>query len=454
MSPMQTTSSSVNTNNNFNNSNVNNKEQFLRCCYPSGDCLRLDSSISFGDPIECVRVICNNENCFVGQYMHRECFDAWEQSILATFKSIGRARCWSDRQRSQNLWTKKGYELINKSCVCKCGRGHIRKDLDWPLANVTKNIGNSLFTNGIANSNRLTNSVTNIENCNDDDEKKKKKKRNRSQKAVMALSTLNTNAYHTNGQQEHSGSYDDSSCVASVVGNGNAQNTSNINSSNVITNCNSNNLVTNPKVGVIGSGLNHNNNNQHQTFSHIHSQQNILASINNIINNNNCNGNILGIDLCTNSESITSTEESISPSTSQCSEDISVLPKCQQVHEQSLQQNVYSKTGINYADCAINFNNSSSASSTPVLIKQKSQEQSLLQLSPETHSLHGADLMQTNIVDQQQLVQQQKNKEVEIYSERVRSTSGCNGIFSRRLDFSSFNLLPKTRLNSYQVKMR
>jgi len=33
------------------------------------------------------------------------------------------------------------------------------------------------------------------------------------------------------------------------------------------------------------------------------------------------------------------------------------------------------------------------------------------------------------------------------------STSGCNGIFSRRLDFSSFNLLPKTRLNSYQVKV-
>ncbi|XP_058978486.1 headcase protein isoform X2 [Musca domestica] len=33
------------------------------------------------------------------------------------------------------------------------------------------------------------------------------------------------------------------------------------------------------------------------------------------------------------------------------------------------------------------------------------------------------------------------------------STSGCNGIFSRRLDFSSFNLLPKTRLNSYQVKI-
>lgn len=31
--------------------------------------------------------------------------------------------------------------------------------------------------------------------------------------------------------------------------------------------------------------------------------------------------------------------------------------------------------------------------------------------------------------------------------------SGCNGIFSRRIDFSSFNVMSSTRLNSYQVKV-
>jgi hypothetical protein len=31
----------------------------------------------------------------------------------------------------QNLWTKKGYDLAFKVCDCKCGRGHIRKDLDY-----------------------------------------------------------------------------------------------------------------------------------------------------------------------------------------------------------------------------------------------------------------------------------------------------------------------------------
>lgn len=33
------------------------------------------------------------------------------------------------------------------------------------------------------------------------------------------------------------------------------------------------------------------------------------------------------------------------------------------------------------------------------------------------------------------------------------ATSGANGIFSRRLDFSSFNVLPKQRINSYSIKV-
>ncbi|VVD02656.1 unnamed protein product [Leptidea sinapis] len=33
-----------------------------------------------------------------------------------------------------------------------------------------------------------------------------------------------------------------------------------------------------------------------------------------------------------------------------------------------------------------------------------------------------------------------------------RAGAGANGIFSRRLDFSTFNLLPKYKVNSYQIK--
>lgn len=100
-----------------------------QCCVPSG--------CDYGNPIRgddlcnAVRVACNNEQCPVGQFMHKECFEAWEQSVLTYLRSTGRARSWSEKQRLQNLWTKKGYDLAFKACSCKCGKGHLRKDLDW-----------------------------------------------------------------------------------------------------------------------------------------------------------------------------------------------------------------------------------------------------------------------------------------------------------------------------------
>lgn len=102
-------------------------EETRGCCVP-GECLRLREPVRVEDA---VRVICNNEACTTGRYMHRDCFDQWESSILAYLKSCGRARSWSERQRHQNLWTKKGYDLAFKACGCRCGRGYLKKDLDW-----------------------------------------------------------------------------------------------------------------------------------------------------------------------------------------------------------------------------------------------------------------------------------------------------------------------------------
>lgn len=102
-----------------------------RCCVPTGECLRPQDLISLEEPRDSVRVTCNNEGCPIGRYMHRECFELWEQGVLTYLKSCGRARSWSERQRHQNLWTKKGYDLAFKACGCLCGRGHLKKDLDW-----------------------------------------------------------------------------------------------------------------------------------------------------------------------------------------------------------------------------------------------------------------------------------------------------------------------------------
>ncbi|XP_054709840.1 headcase protein-like [Uloborus diversus] len=99
------------------------------CCVPS--LCHVGKPISFENLSEAVKVICNNDSCLEGEYMHKMCFDQWEHSVLTFLRSTGRARSWSEKQRLQNLWTKKGYDLAYKACGCKCGKGHLRKDLDW-----------------------------------------------------------------------------------------------------------------------------------------------------------------------------------------------------------------------------------------------------------------------------------------------------------------------------------
>lgn len=99
------------------------------CCVPSG--CHLDVPIHMDDLNNTVKVICNNEQCSQSQFMHKVCFEEWEGSVLSFLRSTGRARSWSEKQRLQNLWTKKGYDLAYKACGCRCGKGHLRKDLDW-----------------------------------------------------------------------------------------------------------------------------------------------------------------------------------------------------------------------------------------------------------------------------------------------------------------------------------
>ena len=105
---------------NNNNMNGHNIEQYLEehdpsvthCCVPTG--------CSFGQPIhmtnlsEAVKVVCNNDHCREGRYMHKRCFEEWEETVLTFLRSTGRARSWSEKQRLQNLWNKKGYDLAYK----------------------------------------------------------------------------------------------------------------------------------------------------------------------------------------------------------------------------------------------------------------------------------------------------------------------------------------------------
>lgn len=80
------------------------------------------------------KVICSNEQCNQSPYMHTACFQTFEESVLCYLKGHGRAKSWSERQKLQNLWTKKAYDLVFKACACNCAHGHLRKDLDWCLS--------------------------------------------------------------------------------------------------------------------------------------------------------------------------------------------------------------------------------------------------------------------------------------------------------------------------------
>lgn len=101
-------------------------DESIACCLPKGCPLKTSVKLS-----NAVRVICNNEHCKQSSYMHGECFETFEDDILTYLRGTGRARSWSEKQRRQNIWTKKGYDLAYKSCACLCGKGHLRKDLEF-----------------------------------------------------------------------------------------------------------------------------------------------------------------------------------------------------------------------------------------------------------------------------------------------------------------------------------
>ncbi|KAL3881570.1 hypothetical protein ACJMK2_027993 [Sinanodonta woodiana] len=169
------------TNNNINENNngvqpigerENNNAIVKPCCVPTG-CSTPDELIDQENPGNSVKVFCNNDQCVNGSFMHKLCFEEWEQTVLSYLRSCGRARSWSEKQRLQNLWTKKGYDLAFKACDCRCGRGHIRKDLDYiPPTPVVDNA-----------------------------KKNKKKKKSEPKSAVSGKTTANGSTVHENKPQ-------------------------------------------------------------------------------------------------------------------------------------------------------------------------------------------------------------------------------------------------------------
>jgi len=80
---------------------------------------------------EVVRMVCSNEACPYNQYVPLNTFQEFEEYVLMALKKAPRARGWTQEQCRMNLWTKKGYELVYRACGCNCGKGFVRRDMQY-----------------------------------------------------------------------------------------------------------------------------------------------------------------------------------------------------------------------------------------------------------------------------------------------------------------------------------
>ena len=114
-------------------------EPSVGCCSPKC-CTRGEIDSQAVDSSDPIKVVCSNERCPFNQFMHGACFAAFEEHALSCLRGTSRGRGWTDKQRRQNLWSKKGYDLISKFCTCRCGKGTVRKELT-PAVGETAAVG-------------------------------------------------------------------------------------------------------------------------------------------------------------------------------------------------------------------------------------------------------------------------------------------------------------------------
>jgi len=110
-------------------------------------CLRGAQGESILDVSRSVKLICSNSLCSLQLFMHAECFEVWQNSLLnhlnKSKEGQKKLRHWSEKQKYQNLWKQQGYSLVVESCSCKCGGGTLRKHLTWIPPKATNSGANS-----------------------------------------------------------------------------------------------------------------------------------------------------------------------------------------------------------------------------------------------------------------------------------------------------------------------
>ena len=97
-------------------------------------CLRGAQGEHIFDVSRTVKLSCSYSACSQSRFMHKDCFETWQETLLNVLTSSREAqkkvRNWSEKQKVQYLW-KQGYGLVSAHCGCRCEEGNLRKDLNW-----------------------------------------------------------------------------------------------------------------------------------------------------------------------------------------------------------------------------------------------------------------------------------------------------------------------------------
>lgn len=89
-----------------------------------GGCIRPKDPIPEADSQDGVKMACSNHHCpfAITHSVHKDCFQKLTDKVVSMLLRTG-SSSWTDEQRVENAWRKKGLTFVGKFISCPCGHG-------------------------------------------------------------------------------------------------------------------------------------------------------------------------------------------------------------------------------------------------------------------------------------------------------------------------------------------
>ncbi|GMR29897.1 hypothetical protein PMAYCL1PPCAC_00092 [Pristionchus mayeri] len=89
-----------------------------------GGCIRPKDPVPESNSQDGVKMACSNHNCpfAMSHSVHKDCFQKLTDKVVSMLLRTG-SSSWTDEQRVENAWRKKGLTFVGKYITCPCGHG-------------------------------------------------------------------------------------------------------------------------------------------------------------------------------------------------------------------------------------------------------------------------------------------------------------------------------------------